>query len=400
MKQILTKAAHTAWRLLPREFRRNAMTGIAARLARRPDWPGPTCSDGIAVAGDISGSNGLAETARLMHAVFEQAGLARGLLPLGLPSVVEPSDAAIPPGAALLTVVNAPILPVGLLRLRRDLIAGRRVIGMWAWELPVVPKQWRYAADFVHEVWAPSQFTADAIETMAPGRVRVVPYPLAAFGLPVTGTRDTFGLPHDRVIVLTAFNLASSPTRKNPLGAIAAFKRAFGRNQDFLLVIKISGETPFAVDLAAIKLAAADWPNIKLIVGTLEEAQLRGLIRASDIVMSLHRSEGFGLIPAAAMLLGKPVVATGWSGNLTFMSKDTSALVSYRMIKPEDARGVYEIAGASWADPDIEDAAHQLKRLGEDQALRHSIGEAGRHHAREMLGTAPVLAALAANGIA
>ncbi|MDE8349983.1 MAG: glycosyltransferase [Acidocella sp.] len=399
MKQKILCAGHKAWRFLPKEFRRNAMTGVAAALTSKPDLVPPAVSDGVVVAGDIVGSNGLAETARLMHQVIENAGLARGLVPLGLPSVVDVSSSAVPKSAALLAVVNAPILPVGLLRLQRDFIAGRRVIGMWAWELPVVPKQWGYGAKFVHEIWAPSLFTADAIATIAPGRVRVVPYPLAAVDLSVTGSRASFGLPEAAVIVLTAVNLHSSTTRKNPLGAIAAFKAAFGTDPCFLFIMKLSGAESYPMDLRAIVAAIGDAQNIKIINKNLAESDLRGLIAASDIVLSLHRSEGFGLIPATAMLLGKPVVATGWSGNLAFMTPETSALVSYRLVPPEDDRGVYNVAGALWAEPDIEDAATKLRYLGYNTEQRQALGLTGQAQARHALGAAPLLAAIAANGI-
>ena len=235
----------------------------------------------------MAGANGLAESARIMHSVIAAHGLARGLVPLGLPSVVPVNDIAVPAGAALLAVVNAPILPVGLLRLPRDFIARRRVIGLWAWELPVVPKNWHDGAAFVHEVWAPSQFTADAFEPLAPGRVRVVPYPLAAVDLPVAGDRKSLGLPADVLIVLTVFNLASSMVRKNPLGAIAAFKAAFGNSRDHLFVLKLSGTEAYPDDLRLIQAAIGDAKNIRLFTGSLPEAQLRGLIAASDIVLSL-----------------------------------------------------------------------------------------------------------------
>ncbi len=396
MKSMLIKVGHTGWRLLPQDFRRIAMSSLAAGVARKPDGP-PEVSDGIAVAGDINGANGLAETTRMLHQVIAGHGLARGLVPLGLPSVVPVNKTPIPPCAAVLAVVNAPYLPVALLRLDRDFLKHRRVIGMWAWELPVVPPQWKYGAQFVHEIWAPSPFTADAFAHLAP--VRVVPYPLAAVDLPVSGTRATFGLPEDCLIVLTIFNLASSMVRKNPLGAIAAFKAAFGARRDCLFVLKISGCEAYQADLNTIKAAIGNAANIRLLTGTMPEAELRGLIAASDIVLSLHRSEGFGLIPAAAMLLGRPVVATGWSGNLAFMTPETSALVTYRLVPPADPRGVYRVAEALWADPDIEDAAQALRRLADDAALRQSLGAAGQAHAREALGAGPLLAALAANGI-
>jgi glycosyltransferase involved in cell wall biosynthesis len=399
MKQIATKAAHAAWRLLPREFRRSAMTGVAAYLAARPDLVPPAASHGIAVAGDISGPNGLAESARIMHHALHVHGFARGTLPLGLPSWVEAFHGSLAPGAALLAVVNAPILPVGLLRLPRNILSGRRVIGMWAWELPLVPPQWHDGAKFVHEIWAPSQFCADAFEAVAPGRVRLVPFPLAETPLPAAGDRALFGLPAHKLIVLTVFNLASSMARKNPLGAIAAFRAAFGDSPDHLFVMKLSGVEDYKEDLATIRAAIGAAPNIVLMTQTLPEDELRGLIAASDIILSLHRAEGFGLIPATAMLLGRPVVATGWSGNLDFMSPESAILVSYKLIPTIDPRGNYDLAGAEWAEPDIEDAANGLRLLAGDAALRAALGAAGQAYARRALSAQPMLAALAANGV-
>jgi glycosyltransferase involved in cell wall biosynthesis len=399
MKSAARRVAHGAWRLLPRDFRRNAMAGVAARMLAKPA-ASPATSHGVIVAGDVAGANGLAETARLFHETALRHNLARGLLPLGLPSVVPPPPAEpTPPGAALLAVVNAPILPVGLLRYPKNFTANRRVIGVWAWELPVVPDHWRHGARFAHEVWAPSQFTADAIEHLAPGRVRVVPYPLAAAPLAVDGDRVTLGLPADKLIVLTIFNLASSMARKNPLGAIAAFKAAFGASPDHLFVLKLSGVDDYQDDLALIRAAIGNAPNIRLMTQTLPEPELRGLIAASDIVLSLHRSEGFGLIPAAAMLLERPVIATNWSGNIDFMTQETSALISYKLVPVIDPRGTYQIAKAVWAEPDLDDAVAQLRRLAADPAARQLLGAAARLHATEKLGDAPVLAALSANGI-
>ncbi|HQT65217.1 MAG: glycosyl transferase family 1 [Acidiphilium sp. 21-62-4] len=399
MKHQILKAGHAAWRLLPREFRRNAMSGIAAALTRKPDAVPPAKSDGIVVAGDMAGANGLAESARIMHDVFAAHGLARGSMNLGLPSVVPAFEGTISPHAALLAVVNAPILPVGLSRLPRDILRHRRVIGMWVWELPVVPKQWHYAGKFVHEVWAPSQFCADAMQAIVPGRVRVVPYPVATGPLPFAGDRNSFGLPQDKIIVLTIFNLASSMVRKNPLAAIAAFKAAFGDNDNYLFVMKLSGVRDYADDLALIRTAVGAARNIQLMTETLPEPELRGLIAVSDIILSLHRAEGFGLIPATAMLLGRPVIATGWSGNVDFMTPETSILVSHKLVPVIDPRGTYEMPGALWAEPDIEDAAAGLRKLADDPALRARLGAAGQAYARLKLGAEPVLAAAAANGI-
>ena len=121
---------------------------------------------------------------------------------------------------------------------------------------------------------------------------------------------------------------------------------------------------------------------------------------SADIVLSLHRSEGFGLVPAEAMLLGRPVVATGWSGNMTFMDDSCAALVGYRLVPARDPRGVYAVPGATWAEPDIAHAAEWLRRLGDDPGLRARLGPAGQVAARARLGTAPLAEAVRALGLA
>ncbi len=115
--------------------------------------------------------------------------------------------------------------------------------------------------------------------------------------------------------------------------------------------------------------------------------------------MSLHRSEGFGLVPAEAMLLGRPVVATGWSGNMEFMDPGSAALVAYRLVPAVDARGVFEAPGAVWAEPDVADAAAQLVRLADDPAARSALGESGRAMATRCLGDGPLRDAVRGLGL-
>jgi hypothetical protein len=98
---------HRLWRQLPQDFRRRGMSGLAAAVARKPDRPGPNRSNGIIVAGDTKGANGLAESARIMHAVIAAHGMARGMVPLGLPSVVAAVQVDAPKDAALLAVLIA-----------------------------------------------------------------------------------------------------------------------------------------------------------------------------------------------------------------------------------------------------------------------------------------------------
>ena len=395
---------HRLWRLLPAERRRRLVTRVTAVLAPKPDRPPPPAARGLAVVGELSRTSGLGEAARLSLTALERIGVPGYGVDIGalLPGDGgDPGPVTLPPpGVPLLIHINPPLLPLVLSRLPRPLLRGRRVIGQWAWELPVVPADWRDGVTFVHDLWGPSSFTAAALEPLLPGRVRAVVHPLAvAPPVPSRLDRASFGLPANAVVVLVSFNLASSLVRKNPLGAIAAFRAAFGDRPDRLLLLKIGNPGHFPADFQLIRQAVAGAVNIRIETGDMSAADNYALTQAADIVLSLHRSEGFGLVPAEAMLLGRPVIATGWSGNLDFMDADSAVLIGARLIPAVDPRGIYQVPGAVWADPDPGQAVAALRRLADDPALRVALGERGRTMALRRLGVEPMAAALAEIGV-
>ena len=391
--------------MLPQRGRRSALSWGAALLAPRPDATPPPARGGIAVGGEIGRASGLGEAARLMLHGLDALCVPNWRFTAGLGTGGTSESPPMPDGAPLLLHVNAPHLPLAMLRLGRSRIRGRRIVGCWAWELPVVPPDWRAGAALVHEAWAPSRFTAAALEPLLPGRVRVVPYPVAARP-PAPGALDraAFGLPEDAVVTLCAFSLASSFERKNPLAAIAAHRQAFGARPDRILLLKVNEPAHHQADMARLQGAAGDLPNVRFETRTLPRADHHALMAACDLVLSLHRSEGFGLVPAEAMLLGKPVVATAWSGNLDFMQdfegQPCSALVPYHLVPAADPRGVYDAPGAVWAEADLGYAAAQLRRLADDPAARAGLGAAGQRAAQARLGTAPLADAVRALDLA
>ena len=395
---------HRLWRLFPAQRRRRLATEITALLAPRIARGMPVARHGVGVAGELSRLSGLGEGARLMLRGLESLGVASWAIDVGdyLPAA-EPGPRAAPApcppaGVPLVIHVNAPLLLLVLLRLPRALLRGRRVIGYWAWELPQISPDWRAGARFVHEVWVPSPFTAAAIEPLLPGRVRVVPHPLAV-ARPVAARpdRSAWGLPADAVVVLVALNLASSFERKNPLGAIAAFRAAFGNRKDRILVLKLGNPDHFPADFARVAEAVADAPNIRIDTNSYPDAAMQALTATADIVLSLHRSEGLGLVLGEAMLLSKPVIATGWSGNMAFMDEQSAALVGYRLVPARDARDVYH--GSTWAEPDQADAVAHLRRLADDASARADMGARARRQALERLGTGPLAAAVRGLGL-
>ena len=393
--------AHRVWRYLPTDLRRRAFTVATSRLAPRPDRIPPTGEHGLAIAGEFSQPSGLGEGARLMARATRGLGLPVWSLDVPSPIDRSASDSGAtevpPPGAPLVLHVNAPFLPLTLLRLPRGLTRGRRIIGYWAWELPVAPPEWHGGRAFVHEIWVPSRFTAAALEPLMPGRVRVVPPALAAAPpTPASLDRSAFGLPVNAVVVLMSFNLASSFERKNPLAAIQAFRMAFGERPDRLLVIKVLHADHAPTDFARL-VEAARAPNIRIETRSMPDQDRHALTLASDIVMSLHRSEGFGLVPAEAMMLGRPVIATGWSGNMDYMDRDNAALVGYRLVPADDDRLVYR--NACWAEPDLGDAVTHLRFLADNEAARRGLGERARLSASHNFGSDALLVALRGVGL-
>ena len=389
---------HRLWQLLPARQRRLWLARGTALVAPRPDTPPPPARGGIVVGGEIGRASGLGEGARIMDQALRQLGVPHAAFDTAH-RWPRAAGRAWPDEAALVLHVNAPQLPAALIGLGRRLLAGRRIIGYWSWELPVVPLSWHPAVGHVHEIWVPSRFTAQSLESLAPGRVRVVP-PALALAPPVPSglDRQSFGLPDDVVVVLTSFSLASSFERKNPLAAIAAFRKAFGDRPDRLLLLKVGNSEHHGSDLLLLQDAIAGAANIRLETRMLPEADMHALTRACDIVLSLHRSEGFGLVPAQAMLLGRPVVSTDWSATTEFLDATCGVPIGYRLVPAVDPRGVFEAPGAVWADADIDQAAQGLRTLADSAERRMQLGHAAEAAVRHRLAGDGLLAALAAIG--
>ncbi|NHN88771.1 glycosyltransferase [Acetobacter sp. LMG 1627] len=387
---------HSLWRRLPAEQRRRGAAGLTAWLApKATHHPMPDAEDGLIIAGEIGRESGLGEGARIMLRACGALGIPASGLQAGLLEGSErPGRTLEDSTAPLILHVNAPTLPAVLLRLGKRFLRQRRIIGYWAWELPVVPPIWRAAAACVHEVWTPSAFSARALEDIAAGRVRVVPHALAAAPVrPSHLDRAAFGLPEDAVVVLVSFSLASSFERKNPLAAIHAFRAAFGNRADRFLLLKISHGGHYPEDMGRLREAIAGVSNIRIEERLFPTADSHALTRCADIVLSLHRSEGFGLVPAEAMQLGRTVVATDWSATAEFLDGECGLPVPYRLVPARDPRGVFEAKGAVWAEADLGGAVQALQRAAGDEALRRQLGEKAAAVVRERFSGEELVAA-------
>ena len=283
----------------------------------------------------------------------------------------------------LLHVAPQPLLdyfyPLSGLRRR----PGVARVAVWYWELESAPAAWKVHARYLDEIWAPTSFIAKALEPVLPKAVIWMPPGLA---LPAfePRPRKAFKLSDDEFVFLNMFDMTSGPQRKNPMGAIQAFRQAFGPEDPVRLVLKTSRGSFNRAHWNELQAAARAAGRVTLLDTILTRSDTLALMAAADAYISLHRSEGFGLTLAEAMLLSKPVVATGYSGNMDFMTAENSYLVDYQMVPIADDVPNYE-KGMCWAEPSVSHAAWQMRAVYDDRARAKSVGERARIEAQKTL---------------
>jgi glycosyltransferase involved in cell wall biosynthesis len=248
-------------------------------------------------------------------------------------------------------------------------------IGFWAWELEDFPVEWTSAFEPFREIWTPSAFCQDAISRRAP--IPVVRMPHAIPPEPAAQkARADFGLDPHSFLFLTSFDMLSVFERKNPLAVIAAFRQAFPLQQGVELAIKVNHAGSAATHMAQLREASAG-QRVRILADPMPRADVQALLRCSDCFVSLHRSEGFGLLLAEAMLCGKPVIGTGYSGNLDFMTPGNSFLVDYKLCPVGPGAAPYSPL-ARWADPSRDHAAAQMQLVLANRELARARAAAGQ----------------------
>jgi glycosyltransferase involved in cell wall biosynthesis len=345
--------------------------------------------EGVRVMGYLAAELGVGEAGRAMAAGLHAAGEPfRVLVSDHLTSnrqnarPYQEGDGPVD-GDVNLICVNADRFGNLLERLEPDARWGRHTVGVWGWEVEDFPAEHAGAADLVDEVWTYSRHAATAIRAAVDKPVHVVPLPVVE-RRPARRSRADLGVP-DGFVFLFCFDFFSILPRKNPLGVIEAFTRAFPTpaapgSGPQLIVKSINGDKQIA-ELERLEMRVLDRPDVHIRDGYLDPADHLALVGACDAYVSLHRAEGFGYTMAEAMLAGRPVIATGYSGNLEFMDERNSFLVEHSMVSIGEGADPYP-AASRWAAPDLDQAAELMVRVVDDPRTAERIARQGQHDVR------------------
>jgi GT2 family glycosyltransferase/glycosyltransferase involved in cell wall biosynthesis len=336
---------------------------------------------GVNVSGYFASEKGVGEAVRADIRALAAAGI-----PYVLNNVTDPRSlnqetdltgfSAENPHPINLIHVSADTIPEFVRRMGAEYFADRYNIGFWAWELSQFPRHWRPRFNYFDEIWVPSRFAQASVSRDAPVPVWTVPHCVGQVPVAPQKTRADFGLPAGSFLFLFAFDFDSRIERKNPMGLIVAFKKAFTPDDEAILVLKCSHAEASGLALDTLQ-DAARGARVQIINRVLSRGDMNDLMGLADCYISLHRCEGFGLTMAEAMALGKPVVATQYSGNLDFMTPENSFLVPYELVEIQKDIGYYS-KGCIWADPELDRAARLMRYVFENRDVAAAVGRRAR----------------------
>lgn len=257
--------------------------------------------------------------------------------------------------------VNADHTDVVYKELGEDFFKHKYTIGYWAWELDRFPKKWLDRFKPFQEIWVGSSFVQRTLAAASP-------IPILTMGAPISPrpdphlSRAQLGLPDDKFVFLFVFDMLSYIERKNPYAVIEAYRQAFGKQPaNTQLVIKVTRLDHFPEQAQQLRTAVESVSGL-LMDRYLDRDELTGLFHAADAYVSLHRSEGFGLTMAEAMSLGKPTIATNYSGPADFLTPTNSYPIDYELVELTENHGPYQ-QGNVWANPNIAQAADAMQHI-------------------------------------
>ncbi len=354
----------------------------------------------VVVAGIFSKQCGLQRAADLMVMSFRKHGSQVTRCDLtslaGLNPTLERDDTT--PASALQLVegtdivIHAPphITKMFLGLLGKDIYENHCVIAYWHWETERAPQNWKSTAAMMDQIWVPTPFVRNAMIGLDPGlaeRVRIVPHDIDVDPFPPTSAcsrraaRDRLGISHDAFVAGFTFSMGSCFARKNPMAAVEAFQLAFPPAvDDARFVMRCSDGVQFLPGLSALETKSKQDPRIVLIDVATNSLPIQTFYEAIDTLVSLHRSEGYGLTIAEAAQTGAMVICTDWGLAPELKAIPNIRTVGSRLLPIIDPQRLFKPTGSEvWAEPDTVAAARILENdYRENRSLLQIVVNADR----------------------
>jgi glycosyltransferase involved in cell wall biosynthesis len=320
---------------------------------------------GVNLIGMYSSPIGIAEDTRLIHEALKQAKIPTKVYD------IENADTfnSLPKYKINLFTLPAPNIAITSLRLNPAIFEGRVNIASTPWELPHWPESLYWMFSFFDQIWVHSDYVLDSIPKQLRNKVAKIPLPVL-ISKNIKSDRPSFNLDENDYIFFTSFDFSSYSARKNPYASIDAFllaKDKYLLQKNCKLIIKTVNGRLHKEIFKKLEALARTKKDIILIDKSLSKKELHSLYKTCNCFVSLHRSEGFGRNIAESMLLGIPVIVTGYSGNMDFCNDSNAYLVKYKMINLAPTDYIFSHQ-QFWAEPCIIDAAKKMALVARNEA--------------------------------
>ncbi|MGE8511751.1 MAG: glycosyltransferase [Chryseobacterium culicis] len=331
--------------------------------------------------GFFDGNFGIAEATRLNAAAMENAGIKVNRISYSSDTLEKSKSDT--PSDALINIfhINSNVTHEFFSKNQDINLAGHYNIVYWAWEFPEVSDKTVEFLNIFDELWVPSDFCVNIFTKYTGIPVMRFSHPIQKLAPSDEFNFEEYNIKPGSKVYITIFDSLSTTIRKNPEATIEAFINVFKDDPESVLIVK-THNLERSKDAQKVVEKYAGISNIIIINEHFSKEKLHSLIQKSDVLISLHGSEGFGLTMAEAMSYGKIVVGTGYSGNLDFMNVNNSLLVQYSFIKTSNTKGLIA-EGLTLAKPDLQDATQKLLYIKNNFGSLHAVKESAEAQIRD-----------------
>lgn len=258
-------------------------------------------------------------------------------------------------------------------------------IGMFVWEMQALPQEWVLLCNRMDEIWVPCTWNAEVAKASGVHR------PIHVFGH--TASPDEY----QNIQPLRISNIDPSwykfysvfqwTERKNPAGLLRTYLKTFSQSDPVVLILKTYGQRytkdedqKVRAEIDRIRAeVGGNQPKIALVTQMLSKDQILQLHRLGDCFVLFHRAEGWGLPHFEACMMGKPVLTTGYSGNLDFTKAEHSYLVDSAQVQNSGMEWFkWYTPDMTWADPNPETCSRLMRHIFENRAEAAEKGAAAR----------------------